>query len=515
MKLLQRTADPRILSGREPAHPRRLLVISQRLPITLARSARNGWRAERAPGVLARALAPVLERRGGVWFGWPGVAAERTPALCRVLAGAIPGGGYTLRPVWLSGAELQSGCVEFASRVLWPLFHDIAPEHGFAPEHWRGYLRVNRKFARAVHRLAGGNDLVWVNDHHLMGVAAELRRLDRAASSGAARTAFFLHIPFPAPDLFLRLPWRSQLLSRLLAFDRLGFQTPRDLANFLSSVQLLLPGTEAVAGEGGVWQLLGVGDEGPFAAEAGAFPVGIDFDDVAARAAAPAVAARAAALRAELGGSPVLFGIDRLDPARGIPLKLRAFAEVLARSPALHRKAVLVQVVVPDRAEAPIHAGLQREIEGLVGEINGRYGRPGWIPVRYFHRTLPADELLAWYRAADLALLTPLREGMNLVAKEICAADLAEQSAVVLSEFAGAAVQLAPPHGGALLVNPHDVRATAAAVLRGLRLRPEERGARMRRMRRLVRGQDVAWWLDTFLGDEAGDRRCENVRQWR
>jgi trehalose 6-phosphate synthase len=299
--------------------------------------------------------------------------------------------------------------------------------------------------------------------------------------------------------MFVKLPWRDQVLAGLLAYDQVGLQTPRDLVNFLDCVRLLAPGAElspGTAGDGGLWSVRGRTEAGPFAVRAGAFPIGIDERDFTARAARPEVLARTVALSASLRGRKMILGVDRLDRSKGIPEKLRAFAEALERQPGLHDEVVLVQIVVPSREDLPRHAALRAEIERLVGEINGRFGRLGWTPIHYSHRALEQDELLAHYRAADVMLITPLKEGMNLVAKEYCAADHDERGALVLSEFAGAASQLAD---GALLVNPHDARTTARTLIRALRMPAAERGERMRRLRERVRREDVSWWAGSFL----------------
>jgi trehalose 6-phosphate synthase/phosphatase len=473
----------------------RVLVVSDRLPIALTRDGGESWRATPAHGTLISALAPVLGDRRDVWIGWPGVTQEEVPGLRKVLAGAIQGGGYSLRPVLLTEQEKRLCYGGFSGEVVWPLFHDQPMECNFSHAYWQAYRKVNRRFARMVAKTAGSGatDLVWVHDHLLMGLASELRRLGTPA-----RTALFLHLPFPSPDIFCKLPWRAQLLAGLLEFDQLGFQTERDLANFLICTRSLLPGATA-SRQGGLWTVSASGSE----TRAGAFPIGIDFAGFAERAARPEVEARMATLRRSLRGRKLVLGVDRLDRSNGIPEKLRAFAELLTRHPELREQISLVQVVVPSREGLPRHNALRSEIERLVGEINGYFGRPGWVPVHYLHRSLDPEELLAYYRAADVALITPLKAGMSLAAKEYCAADLEERGVLVLSEFAGAAPQLAC---GALLVNPFDTRATARTLKRALRMKREERGARMRRLRREVAQHNVFWWAGTFLATVLGER---------
>lgn len=472
---------PRPAPAAAPPRTGRLLVVSHRLPIVLAREEGGRWTARSAGGELTRALAPVLEESGGVWIGWPGIAEERVPGLRRVLAGAIAQGGHPLRPVSLDAAELREGSERFAGEAIWPLFHGDPSGARYDAASFRGYVRMNRRFARAAARVAGPRDLVWVHDHHLMGVAAELARPRRGEQpKDRPGCAFFLHIPFPAPDLFWRLPWRRVLLERLLAYDFLGFQTPRDLANFLGSVERL--GGRAID-----------------RVRAGAFPIGIDAAEVAARAAAPEVEERAEAIRRGLAGRRIVLGIDRLDPAQGVREKLRAFAHLLASRPDLAERTTLLLIVEPGSDRSPRQEAERVAIERLVAEINGRFGSAGWVPVHYRLRALDPAETLACYRAADAALFTPLAEGMSLAAKAFA---MAGEGALVISEFSGAALQMAGPDG-ALAVNPYDREATAAAIARGLAMPEPERAARLARLRQGVARQDVSWWLGSFLAAAA------------
>jgi trehalose 6-phosphate synthase len=484
-----------------PLSLRRVLVVSDRLPIHLTRGGGEGWMAARTQGALISALTPVLREHRGVWIGWPGVTEEEAPEPQEVLAGAIQEGGYSLRPVSLSGRDVRGAYGGFSGEILWPLFHEQPMQCRFEPASWQAYRRVNRKFARAVAKVLakpgprGETDFLWVHNHLLMNLSAELKTL-----GASCRTAFFLHIPFPAPDLFLKLPWRERLLIGLLSHDQVGFQTARDLRNFLGCMQAL--GASIEPAEGGLWSVRGQTRLGSFRLRAGAFPIGVDYRGLVERAARPEIEEAAARLRALHPGRRIVLGIERLDRSKGILEKLDAFAELLDRQPDLHERVSLVQFVVPSREDLPRNTELRREIERRVGEINGRFSRPGWIPVHYHQRTLEADELMAWCRAADVALVTPLREGMSLFAKEYCAANLDESGALVLSEFAGAAAQLGAGGmggGGALLVNPHDARATARTLLRALRLPAPERSARMRRLRNEIRRHDIFWWAESFL----------------
>ena len=327
--------------------------------------------------------------------------------------------------------------------------------------------------------------MVWVHDYQLMLVASELRDL-----GAARRTAFFLHVPFPAPDSYLRLPWRLEVLRALLAFDLIGFQTLRDQRNFAQCVERLNP-----LGKG-------VDTRDPevpprHRSRLGVFPVGIDFNDFLRQASSSAVTERVDELHALLPNRQLIVGVDRLDYTKGIPLRLEAFRLALLRHPELRERVTLIQVVVPSRVELPQYSLLKQEIEQLIGAINGEFTRPGgWVPIHYIYRSLEHTELLAFYRAASIALVTPLKDGMNLVAKEYCASSIEENSVLILSEFAGAADQL---QDGAILVNPYDLEGVADAIAGAFLMGHAERRDRMRRLRRSIRKEDVFWWVNAFL----------------
>ena len=449
----------------------RFLVVSNRLPVALRRSGRR-WHAERGGGGLVTALLPVLRQRGGIWFGWPGTA-EFSPPMRSALAAAAKGVGCDLAAVALSERDIHGFYHGFSNEIVWPLFHDLPSRCNFDPAYWRSYQSVNRRYAKAVAGKARAGDFVWVHDYHLMLVGRDLRAL-----GVKSRLGFFLHIPFPSPDVFMKLPWRRPVMEALLEYDLLGFQTAHDRRNFQAC-------REALGIDGG-------------AVKVGAFPISIDYNAFLRAAAAPEVAAKARELHALLPRRRLVLGIDRLDYTKGIALRLRSFRELLERYPSMRGKVSLIQVVVPSREDVPEYARMRTEIEQLVGSINGAFSRPGgWVPVWYEYRSLSTLELTAYYRAADIALITPLKDGMNLVAKEYCACSIEEDCVLILSEFAGAAEQL---RSGALLVNPHDVQGVAAALREAYAMSREERTARMRAMRRSIRREDVFDWVESFVG---------------
>ena len=461
------------------------MVASNRLPFVLTRLEDGSYTSRAGSGGLVTALLPVLRGRGGAWVGWHG-ATEPIPNLDAMLGQAAADAGYRLRPIALTADEQKKFYYGFANEIIWPLFHDLQSLCNFDPSYWRSYCEVNRKYAAAIAQEVQDGDLVWVHDYQLMSVGMELKRLGLNA-----RTAFFLHIPFPPLDIYLKLPWRFALLHALLEYDVIGFQTLRDRRNFLQCVRALA-GVRST-GKGQIVSLRYQERD----IRVGSFPIGIDYNDFVRHAASAEVAAKATQLRAQLPNRQLILGVDRLDYTKGIPHRLEAFRNALVRYPELHERVTLIQVVVPSREDIPQYFELKATIEKLVGEINGQFTRPGgWVPIHYVFRPLQAADLLAYYRAAEIALITPLKDGMNLVAKEYCACSIEEECVVIMSEFAGAAAQL---QRGALLVNPYDIEGVADAVWQAYRMAPRERRARMRRLRRTICEQDIFWWADSFL----------------
>jgi trehalose 6-phosphate synthase/phosphatase len=463
-----------------------LIIASNRLPVKLSGSGRKR-RVESGAGGLVTALVPVLRNRGGQWVGWPGVVEENGISdLDPLLSGLSKDLGYDIRPVHLTEQERRDFYFGFSNEIVWPMFHDLQTLCHFAPEYWTAYGHVNRKFAEVIGRYASSDDYVWVHDYHLMGVRTNLKEFGVSTAAG-----FFLHTPFPPLDIFLKIPWRLGLLRMLLDFDLIGFQTERDRRNFLQCLQTLVSGT-TVEGAGHVVDV----HAGERRVRVGAFPISIDFAEFDSHAATPAVGRRAEEIRDCTPGRTLILGVDRLDYTKGIPYRLDAFRSALRRHPELRERISLIQIVVPSRTEVPRYQELKTEIEQLVGRINGEFSQTGWIPVHYIFRSLNRGELLAYYRAADIALVTPLKDGMNLIAKEYCAAQIEENGTLILSEFAGAASQL---QEGALLVNPYHIEEVADAIQRAFQLPADEKSARMRSLRATIRDQDIFWWVDSFL----------------
>lgn len=466
----------------------RFVAVSNRLPVVLEHTD-EGWNTHPGAGGLVTALAPVLRNRGGLWIGWPGT--DNYEDIGGALDRASKQAGYRLHPVLLSPDEVEHFYYGFCNEALWPLFHDLPTRTRFAPEGWAAFVNANRRYAQVVARRTRPSDYIWAHDYHLLGLARELRAL-----GNQRRIGFFLHIPFPPLDMFLKLPWRAQILGAMLDYDLIGFQTLRDRRNFLYCMKRLIPGIR-VKGSGAVL----TATYRDRTVRVGTFPISIDYREFADRATSPAVAARADMLRDDLGGLTIALGVDRLDYTKGIPERLEAIRMALLRYPELHGNIVFVQIAVPSRQSVPEYQTLRAEIDRLVGEINGQFTRDGWVPIHYMYRSFERDELLAHYQAADIGLVTPLRDGMNLVAKEYCVAQVDNDGVLVLSEFAGAAAQL---HRWAVMVNPHDVDGTAEAIYRAFVMAPEERRNRMRRLRLSVRRNDIFHWVDDFLDAAVG-----------
>ncbi len=467
----------------------RLVVLSNRLPIVLTTDSKKKWKIGPGSGGLVTALGPVLRDRGGIWIGWLGAGLKELPedttreALLQEGASET---GYALKPVDLTREEVRDYYFGFSNEILWPLFHDLPSLCNFDPSFWPAYVSANRRFAEAVLDNTCEEDFVWVHDYQLILVAAELKRL-----GAKRRTGFFLHIPFPPLDVFIRLPWRFQVLDALLRYDLVGFQTERDRRNFIDCVRSLTSGVRVV-GHGHVCKLLTPERE----LRVGSFPISIDFQEFAGLAKRPGVIGQTKLIRDNLPNRKLLFGVDRLDYTKGIPNRLKAFVNALERYPELRRRITLIQVVVPSRESISEYKALKQDIHRLVGEINGRYTQVGWTPIIYICGSLSRPELVSYYQACEIALITPLKDGMNLVAKEYCASRVKYDGVLILSEFAGAASSL---QGGALLVNPYDVEGVADAIHRAANMDSDEKRRRMKLMRHSVRKNDIFRWVSSFL----------------
>jgi len=449
------------------------VVVANRLPVdeTITESGTREWR--RSPGGLVTALRPVLAGYGTTWVGWAGGTgpAPDLPAI----------DGVTMRGVPLSELEFEQYYEGFANATLWPLYHDAVEQPVFHRRWWESYETVNRRFAAAAAAAAPPGAIVWIQDYHLQLVPALLRDL-----RPDLRIGFFMHIPFPPPELFKQLPRRAELLRGLLGADLVGFQNSGGVHNFMRLAERLLGlrvRHQEIEFSGRVVRV-------------GAFPISIDVGEFERIAMSPSVRQRAGQIRADLGNPQrVMLGVDRLDYTKGIEHRLKAYRELLADGRVKVPDTVLVQVAVPSRERIDQYRLLRDKVEREVGGMNGEYGRLGVPAVHYLNQSFDQVELTALYRAADVMVVTPLRDGMNLVAKEYVAARVDHGGSLVLSEFAGAASQLRQ----AYQVNPHDLDGMKDTLVRALEADPADAARRMRVMRRNLRTHDVQAWARAYL----------------
>jgi trehalose 6-phosphate synthase len=471
-------------SIRSPAST--LVVVSNRLPYDLGRPNAS---TRRNVGGLVNALEPVFDRLGGVWVGWDGVSLPSARAVSDVLAHPrsmrLPS-GHELFGVPLSERELSRYYNGLCNRALWPLLHDFPDKGTFVKEDWETYVQINRRFAAIAAQRARRGGRVWVHDYQLTLVPRFLREL-----GFTGQIDFFLHTPFPPTEIFRALPWRSEVLAGLLAADTVVFHTARYRDNFIDAACSLGPAMASGRDGSEPVDLTHQGGSTRVAAE----PIGIDVEGFTTVAASPEAQSRARRIRAAFGERAIVFGAERLDYTKGVLERLSAVERLLRLHPETAGTFVLVQVVVPSRHVVEEYRRMKRDIDREVGRINGEFGVDGWQPVHYRYRALDRAELVAHFLAASVALVTPLRDGMNLVAAEFAASRVDGAGVLVLSEFAG----IADVIDGALLVNPNDIESLARAILRALRMPPDEQKERMNLLRPTVLANPAGAWAERCL----------------
>ena len=455
----------------------RVLIVANRLPVTVQPDD-GGVEVQKSSGGLATGLLRPHEQSGGLWIGWSGATDDELSDQQRAAL------DEQLRALRLISVPLTADQVAryyegFSNGVLWPLFHYLLDQVPLHVRDWEPYLEVNQKFANLVAKHYQPGDLIWVHDYQLLLLPELLRQ-----RLPDARIGFFLHIPFPAEELFRTLPERERVLRGMLGADLVGFHTPAYLRHFAASLTQILGLTVDI-------DRVQLSDR---EVRLGVFPMGIDAKSFSSMAESPDVEAEVQALRGD-GTLKLLVGVDRLDYTKGIPRRLLAFERLLENHPELRERVRLVQVAVPSRTNVEAYQEYRALVDGLVGRINGAFGTPRWVPVHYIYRGLSEPELVALYRAADVMLVTPLRDGMNLVAKEFVASRIDGDGVLVLSEFAGAAWELPE----AVQVNPYDVEGIAESYFRALGMDQEERRTRLGPLRVRVATYDVHHWAATFL----------------
>lgn len=463
------------------------VVVANRLPVDRVVSAdgEESWRP--SPGGLVAALEPVMHGVDGAWVGWPGQPDLHLEPFTT--------NGLRLIPIALSAQEIQDYYEGFANDTIWPLYHDVIAPPQYHREWWDAYVTVNRRFAEAAAEAVVEGGTVWVHDYQLQLVPEMVRAIRPDVTIG-----YFHHIPFPSHNLYAQLPWRDQVLRGLLGADVVGFQRAQDAASFVAAVKRRLryevkASTIAVPGENGTRPVL-----------AKHFPISIDTAPYLELAADPDVQARAIEIRESLGNPKrILLGVDRLDYTKGIRHRIKAYGELIEEGKLSVDDVTFVQVASPSRERVDAYVQLRDEIELAVGRLNGDYDNMGHTAIRYLHQGYPRREMVALYLAADVMLVTALRDGMNLVAKEYVATRADNRGVLVLSEFTGAADELRT----AVRVNPHDIDGLKDAILTAVSMTPGEQGKRMRALRKRVLENDVTAWSTSFL------KALEDVRQAR
>jgi trehalose 6-phosphate synthase len=471
-----------------------LVVVANRLPVdrVVDAAGEQGWR--RSPGGLVTALEPVMRRADGAWVGWPGQAdVEVDPFEFE---------GTFLVPVSLSAEEVQNYYEGMSNDTFWPLYHDVIAEPRYRRVWWETYVRVNERFAAAAAEVAAEGAMVWVQDYQLQLVPRMLREARPDLTIG-----YFHHIPFPAYGLYSQLPWRRQVLEGLLGADVIGFQRVADAGNFARAVRRQLRYQTKASGI-----TVPEPDGTTRNALAKAFPISIDASSYIELARRDDIKARAAEIRESLGNPrKILLGVDRLDYTKGIRHRLKAFGELLEDGRIDVEDVTLVQVASPSRERVEAYVQLRDEIELTVGRINGDFDTMDHTAIRYLHQAYPREEMVALFLAADVMLVTALRDGMNLVAKEYVASRIDNRGVLVLSEFAGAADELP----SAIRINPHDIDGMKDAIMRAIEMPSAEQGRRMRALRRRVLDYDVARWSRSFLDaldDAKRDRNAASTK---
>lgn len=455
----------------------RLVIVSNRLPVSVQKRKRK-WHLEPSIGGLATGLGSFYKQYNSIWIGWPGIDREKIQGEKKDIEARLL--SENCYPVFLLHRGVEDYYHGFCNGTIWPLFHYVPLYAVYSKDLWQAYERVNEAFVEAVVEVAKDGDIIWVHDYHLMLLPKLIRERLPKATIG-----FFLHIPFPSFETFRLLPWRKQILNGLLGADLIGFHTYDYTRHFLDSVHRLL-GYEAVTG------LITTTDQ---ISKTDAFPMGIDYERFSSTARGRIVHAQISKFRRRLGDRKVILSIDRLDYTKGIPQRLEAFNLFLTRNPQYRDRLVLIIVVVPSRTRVGQYALLKKQVDELIGQINGRHGSIGWTPIWYLYRSLPFHSLVALYSMADVALVTPLRDGMNLIAKEYIATKTDGKGVLVLSETTGAAKEL----GEAIIINVNNQEEIAQALEEALAMPEEEQIERNRIMQKRLERYNVVRWADEFI----------------
>ena len=454
----------------------KLIIVSNRLPVKLQEK-EGELQFKTSEGGLATGLGSIYKEGDNLWIGWPGQVVEDEDKQQQVITELQK---ENMSPVFLTESEIKEYYEGFSNETLWPTFHYFSQYAVYDQTFWDTYKKVNQKFCDAIVEHAGAEDTIWVHDYQLLLLPSMLREKLPNATIG-----YFQHIPFPSYEVFRLLPWRKQLLEGMLGSDLLGFHTYDDMRHFLSSVNRLI----------GYGSMHGWINTGTRSLLVDSFPMGIDYDKYAQTAISEEVAKRERIYRSNLKAEKLIISIDRLDYSKGIPQRLDAFEKFLERYPEFHDKVTLVMLVVPSRDEVEKYKELKEEVDEMVGRINGKYSHIDWNPIQYFYRSYPLETLSAFYRMADVALVTPMRDGMNLVCKEFVASKHDQTGVLILSEMAGASKELSD----AILINPNDINQMVEALHEALTMPVSEQKVHMASMQETIKRYNIHHWVSMFM----------------
>lgn len=454
------------------------IIVSNRLPVRIERD-EDTYSYKPSEGGLATGLGSIYKEGNNIWIGWPGAAFKDKTVKNEITAGLEK---ESMKPVFLTPHEVEDFYLGFSNQTLWPACHYFVQHINYNDTHWEAYKRVNRKFADCILESLEPDDIVWVHDYQLLLVPRLLREKQPKITIG-----FFQHIPFPSYEVFRMLPWRRELLDGMLGADYIGFHTYDDMRHFLSSVHRLV-GYDYNTNQIQLEDRLVVADS---------LPMGIDYDKFATNAESPETEERVLRYRESFGESKLILSMDRLDYSKGIPKRLEAFDLFFEQNPEYLEKVSMLLIVVPSRDEVPSYQELKEEVDQLVGKINSKYGRISWTPIHYFYRSYPFDALSAFYRMSDVAMITPLRDGMNLVCKEYIASRPDHTGVLILSEMAGSAKELSD----ALLVNPNDIDSMAKALKKALTMTEKQQKHHIGVMQESLQKYTIFNWVDLFIGN--------------
>ncbi len=472
----------------------RLILLSNREPYVHEKT-KTGIRCKITIGGLTTALDPIMRSCHGVWIAWGSGSGdmERTDSAGRV---RVPENNpaYTLKRVFLSTKEVSEYYYGFSNRILWPVAHLFQENAQYRREYWETYKKVNNKFIEATLEETNPKDYIWVQDLHLALVPAGIR-----SQRPSQKIALFWHIPFPPWEVFSCIPWRREILSGLLGSDLIGLHTTSYVENFLKTVEKEFPEATVAAGnvefEGRVIKVR-------------KFPIGIDYDSLRKESTTENIIKRSARMRKKMGVEHLVIGVDRLDYTKGILNRFLAFERFLESNPKFLAKVSFIQIASPTRTLINEYKRMKSEVEETVGRVNGRFQQPNWTPIIYIHRNVPFDDLLTLFRISDVAMVTPVIDGMNLVSKEY--ATVSDDGVLILSEFAGASEELSE----ALIVNPHDIDQMSSTLLKAFTMGEDERKRRITRLRKKIKERDIFWWMEAFLREWGVDevlRECSSA----